>query len=145
EPVAMRSGLWQWTPPGSWLGVPVGNFVGWALIVGLYAFGADRSEPQAASPLAQTLERLVLATGCLVSVVGVGLVWRRLRVEAVFDGHWGWTPWALSLCLALALGRGGRAVSDAATLSGRLASAPGPAAWVFVLVAGVFGVNAVAL
>jgi len=145
EPVAMRSGLWQWTPPGSWLGVPVGNFVGWALIVGLYAFGADRSEPQAASPLAQTLERLVLATACLLGVVGVGLVWRRLRLEAVFDGYWGWIPWALSLCLALALGRGGRPVSDAATLSGRLASAPGPAAWVFVLVAGVFAVNAVAL
>ena len=144
EPVAMRSGLWHWTPPGSWLGVPVGNFVGWALIVGLYAFGADRSEPQAASPLAQTAERLILATVCLLGVVGVGLVWRRLHLEAVFDGPWGWTPWALILCLAAVLGRGGRPVS-APTLSGRLASAPGPAAWVFLLVAGVFAVNAVAL
>jgi hypothetical protein len=145
EPVAMRSGLWQWTPPGPWLGVPVGNFVGWAFIVGLYAFVADRSEPRAASPLAQTVERLVLATACLLGVVGVGLVWQRLQLEAAFEGPWGWTPWASSLCLAVALGRGPRMNQDSGTLSGRLASAPGPAAWVFLLVAGTFAVNAVAL
>jgi hypothetical protein len=145
EPVAMRSGLWQWTPPGPWLGVPVGNFVGWALIVGLYAFGADRSEPRGASPLAQTVERLVLATTCLLGVVGVGLVWQRLHLEAAFDGRWGWTPWALSLCLALVLGHGARPSPDSPTLSGRLAAAPGPGAWVFLLVAGAFAINAVAL
>jgi hypothetical protein len=145
EPVAMRSGLWQWTPPGPWLGVPVGNFVGWSLIVGLYAYGADRSEPDAASPLAQTLQRLVLATACLLGVVGVGLVWQRLRLEAAFAGPWGWIPWAMSLCLALWAGRGARPAHDALTLSGRLASAPGPAASVFLLVAGAFAVNAVAV
>jgi uncharacterized membrane protein len=145
EPVAMRSGLWQWTPPGPWLGVPVGNFVGWALIVGLYAFGADRSELRADSPLAQTAERLVLAASCLLGVVGVGLVWQRLHVEAVFAGPWGWTPWVLSLGLAVGLRGNGRAPKGAPTLSGRLASAPGPAASVFVLVAGAFAVNAAAL
>ena len=36
-------------------------------------------------------------------------------------------------------------VSDPPTLSGRLASAPGPAAWVFLLVAGAFAFDAVAL
>jgi hypothetical protein len=45
----------------------------------------------------------------------------------------------------LALGRGPRLAQDSRTLSGRLASAPGPAAWVFLLVAGTFAVNAVAL
>lgn len=145
EPVAMRCGLWQWTPPGPWLGVPVGNFVGWSLIVGLYAYGADQSEPDAASPLAQALQRLVLATGCLLGVVGVGLVWQRLRLESAFTGPWGWAPWALSLCLALLVGRGARPTHDARTLSGRLASAPGPAAWVFLLVAGAFAINAVAV
>lgn len=145
EPVAMRSGLWLWTPPGPWLGVPVGNFVGWALIVGLYAYGADQSEPDAASPLAQTLQRLVLATGCLLGVVGVGLIWQRLHLEAAFSGPWGWAPWALSLCLALWAGRGPRSAHDTVTLSGRLAAAPGPAAWVFLLVAGAFAVNALAV
>jgi uncharacterized membrane protein len=145
EPVAMRSGLWQWTPPGAWLGVPVGNFVGWALIVGFYAFGADRSEPHAASPLSQAAHRLALASVCLIGVVGVGLVWRRFHVEGFFDGRWGWTPWTLILCLAAVLGRGGPAPAKAPTLSARLATAPGPAAGVFLLVAGVFAVNAVAL
>jgi uncharacterized membrane protein len=39
EPVAVRAGLWRWTPPGAWLGVPVGNFVGWAVIVGSWPSG----------------------------------------------------------------------------------------------------------
>ena len=30
EPVAVRAGLWSWTPPGPWLDVPAGNFIGWA-------------------------------------------------------------------------------------------------------------------
>jgi uncharacterized membrane protein len=145
EPVAVRAGLWQWTPPGPWLGVPVGNFVGWALIVGLYAFGADRSEPRAASPLAQTLERLVLAALCLLGVVGVGLVWQRFQVESAFAGRWAWAPWALSLCLTVALLRGPRPGPGCGTLSGRLGAAPGPAAWVFLLVAGTFACDAVAL
>lgn len=145
EPVAMRSGLWQWTPPGSWLGVPAGNFVGWALIVGLYAFAADHGEGRASSPALQAAERLGLGAACLVAVVGVGLAWRRLGVEEAFAGRWGWAPWTAILLLSAALRRGPATASRVPTLSARLATAPGPAAGVFALVAGVFGVNAVAL
>ena len=87
EPVAVRRGLWGWTPPGPWLGVPIGNFVGWAVIVAGYAYrapsagragGASRSKRGGASSWPRP--RL----GALVAVgpCGRGSEWRRCSAVA---------------------------------------------------------------
>ena len=85
EPVATRLGLWSWTPPGPWLGVPIGNFVGWAVIVGAYAYGAERWTDGAASRSALPRRRLLLAAACIAALVAVGLVWTRLGLERAFE------------------------------------------------------------
>ena len=36
DAVAIRVAFWEWTPPGVWLGVPLGNFVGWFLVASLF-------------------------------------------------------------------------------------------------------------
>lgn len=36
DAVAIRVPFWQWTPPGVWFGVPLGNFVGWFLVASLF-------------------------------------------------------------------------------------------------------------
>lgn len=104
EPVAMRVGLWAWTPPGPWLGVPVGNFVGWAVIVGAYAWGAERWG-DASSPLLQMLRRAALAAVCVASLLVVGAAWRAMEAEAAFRGIGGWLVWAGILILAGRLAR----------------------------------------
>jgi uncharacterized membrane protein len=85
EPVAVRSGLWRWTPPGAWLGVPVGNFVGWGVIVGVYAWGAERSAPTG-SAASLAARRLALGTAAILALLLVGLVWTRLGAERLFAG-----------------------------------------------------------
>ncbi len=37
DAVAIRIPFWQWTPPGIWFGVPLGNFMGWFLVAGLFS------------------------------------------------------------------------------------------------------------
>ncbi|MFB6111671.1 MAG: carotenoid biosynthesis protein [Halobacteriaceae archaeon] len=37
DAVAIRIPFWQWTPPGVWLGVPLGNFLGWFLVATLFS------------------------------------------------------------------------------------------------------------
>ena len=32
DPIAVHLGIWIWSNPGPWFGVPIGNFVGWWLI-----------------------------------------------------------------------------------------------------------------
>jgi uncharacterized membrane protein len=41
DAVAIRVPFWTWTPPGVWLGVPLGNFVGWFLVAALYTAAWD--------------------------------------------------------------------------------------------------------
>src|SRR5206468_6307272 len=74
EPVAVRDGLWRWTPPGAWLGVPVGNFVGWAVIVGSYTLGAERWAGSDHVWL-QAGRRLALAVVSVLALLAVGLAW----------------------------------------------------------------------
>jgi uncharacterized membrane protein len=100
EPVATRAGLWSWTPPGPWLGVPVGNFVGWAVIVGAYAYGASRWAG-AGTIAIQAIRRIALAAACIAALVAVGLVWTSLGLERVFEGGRGWAVWAAVLGAAL--------------------------------------------
>ena len=71
EPVAAARGLWSWTPPGPWLDVPIGNFVGWAVIVGAYTFGAERFADAGSAPRPGRC---------------AGSRWRRV-------GRWPWSSW----------------------------------------------------
>lgn len=145
EPVAVRSGLWEWTPPGPWLGVPIGNFVGWAVIVGAYAFGAERwgTSP---SLLGQAARRLSLSVGAIALLLAVGLAWGRAGAEALFRGAAGWGVWAALLAGTALLCLAARATLPTTSLATRLGagSVRLPNA-VFMGVAATFAYDAVAL
>jgi uncharacterized membrane protein len=99
EPVAAARGLWSWTPPGPWLGVPVGNFVGWSVIVGAYTLGAERFADGASLPR-QAVRRVALGAASVAALVLVGLAWTALGAERAFGGGVGWLAvlalWALA-------------------------------------------------
>lgn len=145
EPVAVRTGLWEWTPPGPWLGVPIGNFVGWAVIIGTYAYGAERWG-DAGGLAAQAARRAALGAGAIGALLLVGLAWRSLGAEALFQGAAGWAAWAV-LLIATAGQRlwAGRPL-EGTTLYAQLGSAntslPGA---VFVVVASAFTWDALLL
>jgi uncharacterized membrane protein len=145
EPVAVRAGLWEWTPPGPWLGVPVGNFVGWAVIVGAYAFGAERwgTSP---SLVGQAARRLSLAIGAIALLLAVGFVWRGTGAEEIFRGAMGWVLWAALLGGTALLCLAARSTLPATSLATRLGA--GSVRWpngVFLAVAATFAYDAVAL
>jgi hypothetical protein len=121
EPVAMRVGLWRWTPPGPWLGVPIGNFVGWAIIVAGYSYGAERFARDGAV-VPEALRRLAVAAVSVLALVLVGLAWRGLRVEHLFTASRGWIAWAAILAAVVATARspadGVRGTGPAAVLLG---------------------------
>jgi carotenoid biosynthesis protein len=138
EPVAVRLGLWRWTPPGAWMGVPLGNFVGWAVIVATWCAGVER-EPLD-SPLARVaVRRVALAVSSIAALVLVGAAWRALRVEGAFAAAGGWAlaggAWLTTL-LVTGRRRPGTGWSD--TLAGRLGGTTGlaPEAAMVVLAAG---------
>jgi hypothetical protein len=142
EPVATRLGFWTWTPEGPWLAVPLGNFVGWGVIVGTYAWGAERFPALGA--------RLGLAVGCVAALVVVGLTWRALGIEERLGALAGWGT-ALTVWGVVALGypasgtTGQRARPDSLRpgLPTRLGLAHGrePAA-ILLILAGVFAWDA---
>lgn len=139
EPVASRVGLWRWTPAGSWLAVPIGNFVGWAVVVGAYTFGAERSE--SARTLGQALARRAgLAVAAILLLLLVGGAWRRLGAERLFAEGRGWIAWgALILAPVVLSSRRPVRRSGPSTLSDRLAAPRGSAPLaVFALVALAF-------
>lgn len=145
EPVAVRGGLWEWTPPGPWLGVPLGNFVGWAVIVGAYTFGAERATQHGALS-AHALRRASLALFSILALIGVGTLWRRFGGERLFVGPGGWAVWAVVLlgAASLRLPREGGAAPD--TLAGRLGGRPvGFASSVFLMLAAAFTLHALIL
>lgn len=127
EPVAVRAGLWRWTPPGPFLGVPLGNFVGWGVIVGVYSWGAERSWGH--TPLVQKLLlRGLLALLSIAALLGVGLAWNRLECERLFSEHGAAAVaaalWLATAALPFAAGRA-RALASAESLATRLAQAEG--------------------
>ena len=145
EPVAVRSGLWRWTPPGPWLGVPIGNFVGWGVIVASYAAGAERFAGGGAAAR-EAAVRLLVAAASILALVVVGMAWRMLGVERLFAGDNGWVAWAALLFAALVLPRAARGIAQGQGLGARLGRAPlGPPAAVFLGVASVFALDAVLL
>jgi hypothetical protein len=143
EPVATRLGLWAWTPPGPWLAVPLGNFVGWSVIVGAYAYGAERWGGLRRGPTA-ALDRALLAAACVLALVMVGLVWRGLEVEERLTERVGWLAAVLVWGLAAwGLPPARRVVEREPGLATRLARARGPEpAAVLLVLAAVFCVDA---
>jgi uncharacterized membrane protein len=125
EPVAVRSGLWRWTPPGPWLGVPMGNFVGWAVIVGSYTLGAERFAG-AGPPAHEAARRLALAVASVGALLAVGLGWRSLEAERLFTPGVAWAAWALLILGAAIAARASGPRGDRTTLAGRLGTTPGP-------------------
>lgn len=96
EPIAVRIGLWTWTPPGPWLDVPIGNFVGWAVIIGAYAYGAERWDGGEGWTEA-IARRVALAVACIAALVAVGLIWTRLGLERLFADERGWAVWVAAM------------------------------------------------
>jgi uncharacterized membrane protein len=144
EPVAVRAGLWRWTPPGPWLGVPIGNFVGWGVIVGSYAWGAARTDATA-SLRARAAKRLVLAAASIAALVGVGLLWRGAAAEAFFEGR-GELVAAGLLAGVLVLRFARRGPSDCLALPRLLGATPrGYALGIFALLLATFAWDAVGL
>jgi uncharacterized membrane protein len=145
EPVAVRRGLWEWLPPGPWLGVPLGNFVGWVVIVAGYGIGAERWAGDGRFGV-EAARRVVLAGGALAALVAVGTVWTRLGMEAVLGRRGGWLAWGLVLVTTAALGLRRAPPFEGDTLAGRLAVTAGMApGLVFLAVATAFAAEAALL
>jgi Carotenoid biosynthesis protein len=142
EPVAAARGLWSWTPPGPWLDVPIGNFVGWSVIVGAYTLGAERFA-DGASIGAQAARRVVLGALSVAALVLVGLLWRAVDAERAFGGWMGWLA-VLAFWLATwARARRPAGTVDGGGLAARLGRADGPApAIVLLLLAALFAIDA---
>ena len=145
EPVAVRVGLWRWTPAGPWMGVPIGNFVGWAVIVAGYTLGAERFGGGPA--VREAARRVAVAAASVLALVAVGTAWRALRAEHLFVAGRGWLAWAAILCAtAVTAAVRSAARGEGEGLGARLGRAPGIAPQaVFLTLAGVFGVDAAAL
>lgn len=126
EPVAVRAGLWRWTPPGPWLEVPIGNFVGWGVIVGAYAYGAARWAGTGALAI-QAGRRIALAAACILALVLVGAAWTSLGLERAFAHGRGWAVWTAVLMATCWRMRGGTRAGGVAgsSLPELLAGTPG--------------------
>lgn len=145
EPVAAAEGLWRWTPPGAWLQVPLGNYVGWAVIVGVYAWGTERfSAP--GSLLRQAMWRGLLSFVALASLVGVGLLWRHLGLEGRLPAMAGWLTWGAVCLLTLSLAFRPRWSALGTSLGSRLGVVAGHGpGLVFVVTAAAFATHAVVM
>jgi hypothetical protein len=145
EPVAVRTGLWRWTPPGPWLGVPVGNFVGWGVIVGGYTAGAQRFDRVASVP-GRAFARVALGLVSIGALVLVGLAWRAAGAETSFAGAPGWIVWAALTTAAAVVALQPPRPSSASSFAERLAAAGGRApSAVLLLLALAYGASALAL
>jgi uncharacterized membrane protein len=142
EPVAVARGLWAWTPPGPWLGVPIGNFVGWSVIVGAYTLGAERFA-DGASLLSQALRRAALGVASVAALVVVGMAWEALGAERIFSGGLGGVAAGLVWAAAAWLTRRPPGTVTGSGLAARLGRASGPApTLVLLLLATLFAVDA---
>jgi hypothetical protein len=143
EPVAVRAGLWRWTPPGAWLGVPLGNFVGWAVIVGSYTLGAERWAGSDRVWL-QAGRRVALAVGSVLALLAVGAAWRGFAAETVFTPAGAWTLWGAMIFGAAGAAHRAGPRGDPTTLAGRLGTTRGAQPGIVLLfVAAPFVVQAI--
>jgi uncharacterized membrane protein len=142
EPVAVARALWAWTPPGPWLGVPIGNFVGWSVIVGVYTYGAERFAA-GESLGGQAVRRCALGIASVAALVLVGLAWQALGAERAFAGGRGWLAVGLLWGAAFTLTRRPPPAVTGSGLAARLGRTPGPApALVLLLLATLFATDA---
>lgn len=148
DPVATRAALWRWTPPGPWLGVPIGNFVAWGVIVGFYAYGADRWAGTGRVPF-QPLRRVALAAACIVVLVMIAEAWTRLGLERLFANGRGWAVWAavqVALLWRVGLRRERADGESVPTITDLLAETPGWRPEAALCVVGVgFAIEAVSI
>jgi hypothetical protein len=145
EPVALRTGLWRWTPPGPWLDVPIGNFVGWAVVVGGWTWGAE-AWGRAENSAGRVLARVVLGCSVVLALLGVGAAWRALAAERLFEGGAGWMLWAAIVAGAAGLRLKRPVAPEGPTLASRLAAAHGPLpGLVIVLIFATFAADALRL
>ncbi len=145
EPVAAARGLWSWTPAGAWLSVPIGNFVGWSVIVGSYTLGAEKFA-DGRSLAAQAARRIGLGAISVAALVLVGLVWTGLRAERAFTGAAGWVAVLGLWAVAWTLTRRPPASVVGEGLAARLGRAGGVRpAIVLLLLAALFAFDALAL
>lgn len=144
EPVASARGLWSWTPAGPWLDVPIGNFVGWGVIVGAYTFGAERFGDGASLP-AQAARRLALGVVSVGVLVTVGLAWRALGAESAFAGAGGWLAALALFAATFGCTRTRRSAGEGSGLATRLGRTEGKSpALVLLLLTALFALDAVA-
>jgi len=147
EPVAARLGLWEWTPHGPWLDVPIGNFVGWAVIVGGYTLGAELW-PGTGAFVGDALRRITLGAAAIAALVAVGLAWKATNAERLFEGPGGWITWAALAASPLLLARAhtGASTAAASSFAARLGATPGAGpALVFAVVGSTFAIDALTL
>lgn len=38
DPIATQLGYWEWAVPGPWLGIPMGNYFGWLIVITAYSY-----------------------------------------------------------------------------------------------------------
>jgi hypothetical protein len=147
EPVAARLGLWEWTPHGPWLDVPIGNFVGWAVIVGGYTLGAELW-PGTGAFVGDALRRITLAAAAIAVLVAVGLAWKATNAERLFEGPGGWIAWTVLAASPLLLARAGRRAIPSApsSFASKLGATSGfGPALVFAIVGLTFAIDALIL
>jgi hypothetical protein len=125
--------------------VPIGNFVGWVVIVSGYGIGAERWARDGRF-VVEAVRRLLLAGAALAALVAVGALWTRLGMEAALGRRGGWLAWAAVLVTTAALGRRRAPPFEGDTLAGRLGATPGIApGLVFLAVATAFAAEAALL
>jgi uncharacterized membrane protein len=134
EPVAVRAGLWRWTPPGPWLGVPLGNTVAWFVIVTSWVLGLERDRADVALPRT-ALRRAALGILAVGALALVGTLWQAFEVEPAATAGAGWVmAGLLAAGAALVLTRRPVTRSREETVGARLAVAGGPLPEVILLV-----------
>lgn len=70
DPIATQLGYWEWKTPGPWLGIPMGNYFGWLIVITAFSY-TWRMGLHWLRPLARPLWQQVLS---LLAVIMSSLV-----------------------------------------------------------------------
>lgn len=70
DAVAIRVGFWNWTPPGPWFGVPLGNFFGWYFVGFFFCFMWRQTEKYLKTILIPTIV-IPISVGLLILVLQI--------------------------------------------------------------------------
>jgi uncharacterized membrane protein len=107
DPIAAQLGYWNWTPPGPWLGVPLGNFFGWLVVITAFSYVwrlADvRIRPEGRGVIAQLLTLVGVIIISILILFVVLDVFERLTVTPVLRVGWQAVMVVAWIILALAL------------------------------------------